>query len=170
MTTIIDGSGSATFATPLPITQGGTNVGVLPAFDAYLSADQVVTSGTSTKIQLNIKVFDITNAFDAVTNYRFQPTVAGYYQLNCRFRGGGSTGTTVSVMEINKNGALLQRVTENNILSSNTGSALIFMNGTTDYLEFFATVVGTGTITFASAGSSAGIYGPRVSAFLARAA
>lgn len=54
----------------------------MPAFRAYTTSSQTITSGTFTKVALQAKSFDSTSAFDSTTNYRFQPTVAGYYQTN----------------------------------------------------------------------------------------
>ena len=171
MTTIIDGSGSATFATPLPIAKGGTSVGVSPAFDAYLSALQNVSNGVYTKIALNVKAFEIGNSFDAVTNYRFQPTVAGYYQVNTRLRASAAGGTfNNAYLDVYKNGVSFTRTCET-YLATSFGSALIFLNGSTDYLEFWGLVSATGcTPAFDTAGVTTGLYGARVSAFLARAA
>ncbi len=55
---------------------GGNNT---PAFQAYLGAKQTVSSGTTTKINLNTEVFDSDSMYDASTNYRFLPTTAGKY-------------------------------------------------------------------------------------------
>ena len=181
MSIILDGSASATFATPLPVAQGGSG-GVsaaaalinlqasVPAIDVFLSASQTVTSAVATKIQLNTKVFDLTNAFDAVTNFRFQPLVAGYYQVNTRQRAVATTTFTSANVEIYKNGTIFYRTIEINSGSTTvSGSTIILLNGSTDYLEFFGTVVGTGTITFDAGGSATGLYGPRVSAILVKA-
>ena len=58
---------------------GGVNT---PAFLATLSADQSISNSTLTKVQFNTEVFDTNSNYDNATNYRFTPTVAGYYQLN----------------------------------------------------------------------------------------
>ena len=75
-----DGQGALT------VQKDGVTQGVFgnqPAFSVYLSSNQTgVTNSTSTKIQFNTKVFDTNSNFDSSTNYRFTPTVAGYYQLN----------------------------------------------------------------------------------------
>jgi hypothetical protein len=54
----------------------------MPAFRAYKTSAQTISSSTFTKVSLQAESFDVTNAFDSTTNYRFQPTVAGYYQAN----------------------------------------------------------------------------------------
>lgn len=151
----------------------GANVaGTGPAFEAYLQNPQTVTTNTLTKIQLDIKVFDTTNAFDNITNYRFQPSIAGYYQINTRMRGDATTSLGNFSLSIYKNGTQYERVCEAVQGSATTisGSCLVYLNGTTDYIEFFGTVVGTGTCTFSTAGDTTGLYGPRVSCYLARSA
>ena len=57
---------------------GGTNT---PAFEAYLggSGGQSLSNDTVTKIQFNTEVFDSDGTYDASTNYRFTPGVAGKY-------------------------------------------------------------------------------------------
>ena len=47
---------------------GGTNT---PAFEAYLSADQVIGDGAVTKIQFNTEVYDDGSGYDNSSNYRF---------------------------------------------------------------------------------------------------
>jgi hypothetical protein len=56
--------------------------GTGPAFSVYSTANQVTATVTYTKIQLNTENFDTNNNFDSTTNYRFTPTVAGYYQIS----------------------------------------------------------------------------------------
>mgnify|MGYP003348389678 CR=1 FL=1 len=56
----------------------------VPAFSAVPNQNQSVTSGSEVKVSLQTKLFDTANAFDNTTNYRFQPTVAGYYQINAQ--------------------------------------------------------------------------------------
>lgn len=77
----------------VPIVQSGATVktpvsafmGYGPAFSAYRGGpNQALTTGTYTKVQLNIEEFDTNNNFDSSTNYRFTPTVAGYYQFQGR--------------------------------------------------------------------------------------
>lgn len=168
MTTIIDGSASATFATPLPVAQGGTNSASIaaatiamqaaaPVFSVFQNASQALVSATVTKLSLNTKEFDTANAFDATTNFRFQPLVAGYYQLNgvARLQATLMTSALVSFF---KNGVEYQRGAESNIAAF-TGvlnlpvNAVVFFNGSTDFVELFASVVGTtpGTVFAAQA-------------------
>ena len=102
-----------------------------PAFSVYLSANQTVTTTVVTKVSLNTKTFDTNTNFDASTNYRFTPTVAGYYQFNASIYGGASGGSqTLQVVYFYKNGSLYST---GSVQSSTTnvcgsGSVLISMN------------------------------------------
>lgn len=119
-----------------------------PAFSAYANATQTVSNATSTKVSLNAERWDTANAFDSTTNYRFQPTVAGYYQFNGVLR---TTYSTVAVVyaELWKNGAVYVRGSENNTATTQvTVSEIIFLNGSTDYVEMYGLISGTGTLQF----------------------
>jgi len=77
----VDGSGNIDVANNLTVT-GTSPAPSGPAFRAYLNSNQTLSSGTFTKIAFNIEEYDTTNAYDNTTNYRFQPTVAGYYYIS----------------------------------------------------------------------------------------
>jgi hypothetical protein len=119
-----------------------------PAFHYYLNgSDQSVTSGTAAKIAFNQKVFDTNNCYDGTTNYRFQPTVPGYYQLNTSCDYSDTTsGITRTVLSFYKNGSGYFHGLDNNsnsILTATT-SCLMYLNGTTDYAEVYGFITGTG--------------------------
>ena len=108
-----------------------------PCFSAYQSgAAQSIPNAVYTKIQFNTKEFDITNAYDAATNFRFQPLVAGYYQVNAEVLV--STLASPLVVSIYKNSAEFKRGIQVNSVNGGVVSSIVFMNGTTDYLEIFA--------------------------------
>jgi hypothetical protein len=53
-----------------------------PSFEANRITDQTgCTAGAYNKVQLNNEVSDPNNLFDAVTNFRFQPTEPGTYHV-----------------------------------------------------------------------------------------
>jgi hypothetical protein len=114
-----------------------------PAFSAYINASsQNPTSATWTKITLTGKEFDTNSNFDNTTNYRFTPTVAGYYQINAEIYFNGAAVLTDVRASIYKNGSVNKQGT----LSFGTGSwnnafitlsNIIYMNGSTDYLELY---------------------------------
>jgi hypothetical protein len=120
-----------------------------PAFSAYQSSAQTLTSATLTKLQYQTEEFDTNSCFDNATNYRFTPTVAGYYQVNAYFEIGSSpTGMFLAVY---KNGAQFKRGT--NINSSyafgTSINALVYLNGSSDYIEMYG-YVGAGQALAAS--------------------
>jgi hypothetical protein len=141
----------------------GTNVaGNGPAFAATgSSTKQAITSTVTTKVQLPNELFDTSNAFDSSTNYRFQPTVAGYYQINAVVRPTGNAGTmTLCFAELFKNGIAHVRgneftYTSNFDIQQVSVSGLVYLNGSSDYLELFARVDGT-NVGFANSPSPAG--------------
>jgi hypothetical protein len=148
-----DTSGSVTLSPPavagtqtvtLPAATGTVMVsGNMPAFSAYAaSVSQSITSGTTTKVQFPSERFDTANCFDSTTNYRFTPNVAGYYQVNYVVRNiSGNPVTLISFLY--KNGSSYsvgyqnQGFTTRTIYADVGGSDLVYMNGSTDYLEVY---------------------------------
>ena len=117
-------------------------VGNGPSFSAYRATSaQAVASGVApTKIQFNAEEFDTDNAYDAVSNFRFTPQVAGYYQVNASVAQGGTSATGFSAIELRKNNATYKA--GNRSPNNANGvivqlNAIVPMNGTTDYLEIF---------------------------------
>jgi hypothetical protein len=105
-----------------------------PAFSAYQSSSQSISGATNTKIQFQTETFDTNNNFDNTTNYRFTPTVAGYYQFNA----GVSVGGAVQYQQCNiyKNGSLASLGIDATV-SQSAVSGLFYMNGSTDYVEAY---------------------------------
>ena len=132
-----------------------------PAFSAYSNAAQTVSNNTLTKVVLQVEDFDTNSCFDSTTNYRFTPTVAGYYQVNGTLRLSGTITTVQTLLYLYKNGSAYADFTNTNpstALSSNGytivgGSVLVYMNGSTDYLEIYGYYFG-GTSTFSGTSSS----------------
>jgi hypothetical protein len=146
--TIAAPNSASSFTLTLP-TQTATVSADGPAFFVRPSAGLTVTLATATKIQLNTEDFDTNSNFDTST-YRFTPTVAGYYQISAGLRGSAATTNTSTTLSIYKNGSsYISSISTSTALAQfPTISALIFMNGSTDYIEFFGTIAGTGTATF----------------------
>lgn len=145
--TLARGNVGATTQNILTIAADGTVKlpnSIVPAFSAYNSANQTITSGTFTKMILNTEEFDTNNNFDSTTNYRFQPTVAGYYQVNHFLDSTASTSATATHTYIYKNGSQFkQGVYIGGAVTRAFCSTLVYMNGTTDYIEFFAFIGAT---------------------------
>jgi hypothetical protein len=123
---------------------GANVVGNGPAFRVFLSGDVSITGGVNTKVAFNSESFDTNNNFDTSTN-RFTPTVAGYYQINLFVALGAATSTQAS---IRKNGTsiLLSWYLVNQASYGGMASDVVYMNGTTDYLEGFMFVSANSTM------------------------
>lgn len=113
-----------------------------PAFSAYRSTNQSFSNSTWTKITFNLETFDTDADFASGT---FTPSKAGYYQLNSSIRiNNGSE--TYGVFY--KNGNSYSSIFGYGIATiKNTGSVLVYANGTTDYFEVYGFSTG-GTPTF----------------------
>lgn len=111
-----------------------------PAFKAYRgTSTQTISANTWTKVQLNTVSYDTSSAFDA-TNYRFTPKVAGYYQCSANIL---MPSTMYPVASIQKNAG--EEATSGwgtQAISTGT-SALVYLNGSTDYLELYIYSAGT---------------------------
>ena len=145
-----------------------------PAFSAYANAAQTVSSNVFTKIVLQVEEFDTNSNFDNTTNYRFTPTVSGYYQINGTLRVTGTVTSTQIDLAIYKNGSVVANILDMSpsaSLGSNSvitvgNSYLIYMNGSTDYIELYGYYyLGTATFSSTSAANTS-----KFQAFLARSA
>jgi len=145
-----------TTASTAVVTQAmlSTNVvGNGPAFSAYLSSsDQTFSDATNTKITFNAEEFDTNSNFNTST-YRFTPTIAGYYQISVSavFR---QSPMIDSIILLYKNGSVFKRGYGFSIASGANMtnmvmmiSTLVYMNGSSDYLEVYAYSDGTGNAT-----------------------
>jgi len=113
-----------------------------PAFLATRATNQSIPNNTVTKVQFDTEVFDTDNYYDNSTNYRFTPLVAGKYFVTLQAGFANLTNVTHRiVLEIHKNGSTYARVGDlaaNSDSSADpnlTMSAIVEMNGSTDYLE-----------------------------------
>jgi hypothetical protein len=117
-----------------------------PAFRAQAGGAQTITNATNTKATL-------TEDFDTNANFassRFTPTVEGYYQINAVVGASASTSISYTGALLFKNGSAI-------ILayfppSTTTGgyasvSDIVYCNGSTDYIELYARIAGSGTLT-----------------------
>jgi hypothetical protein len=135
-----------------------------PAFRAYATGTTTITNNTPALVTLAAEDFDTSNCF---ASSRFTPNAAGYYHFNFAIRMENAlAGTAI----LTKNGA---GVTAGSHGQSGTyqsnGSDLIYLNGTTDYVELWAVhYQGTANVTTMTVTASSG--GTFLSGFLARAA
>lgn len=135
--TAVAGTNTATF----PAVTGTVMVSAnMPTFSAYQSSAQTLATATATKLQFQTEEWDTANCFDNATNYRFTPNVDGYYQVTGELAPNSDCGMFLFLY---KNGTVWKRW--NNFASTtNTtginGTALVYLNGSTDYIELYGWV------------------------------
>jgi hypothetical protein len=130
-----------------------------PAFSAYASGSQSFT--TTTKIVFDTEEFDTNNNF---SSSRFTPTVAGYYLISSTF-SPNATNLRANI-SIYKNGSEYKRSNDfatSGLLFAVGIVSLVYLNGSTDYVEIYG-------YTSSSATSYAGSAYTWVNGFLVKAA
>jgi hypothetical protein len=106
-----------------------------PAFSAYPSTTTTLTANTDVKVTFDVELFDTANCF---SSSRFTPNVAGYYSVNVCLQVNFWNGTIFSA-QVYKNGSFYQNgqtaypQTVGGVRASI--STLVYLNGTTDYIE-----------------------------------
>jgi hypothetical protein len=159
-----DTSGSVTVAVPavagtntatFPAATGTVMVsGNQPAFSAYSSGNQTISNATVTLITLATEEFDTNNNF---ASSRFTPTIAGYYQISSGVLFASGNNMDYSQSRIYKNGTGGSLLKISTYYSPATGGkfseqlnacdCLVYMNGSTDYIELYAFGSSTSTLT-----------------------
>jgi hypothetical protein len=114
-----------------------------PTFSAYIgtSTTTTATSGVWTKVAYDAKEWDTNNNY-STSNYRFTPTVAGYYLINATLSssGGNASGDRQNTLAIYKNGAAYRNGTISPIntqLDTFQVTSVVYFNGSTDYVEIY---------------------------------
>jgi len=131
-----DGTGDLT------IQQNGVTINKLtaaPAFGAYQSVQQTGISNTTwTKITFTTELFDTNNNY---ASSRFTPTVAGYYQFNASICLVSTTTTHSIISGLYRNGTLYSQgqplLASTNFYPQSLVSSVIYLNGSTDYVEIY---------------------------------
>ena len=124
-----------------------------PSFKAVMSAVTAISNAGTTKLVLNTEEWDTNSNYDSATNYRFTPTVAGYYLITGSMFM--STATTARVgVAIYKNGS--EHAWQFTAGVSSGGGAnpqvstIVYANGSTDYFELYAAQNYTGSVNAAN--------------------
>lgn len=100
-------------------------------FSVYMSSDQL-TGGTTVVVRYANENFDTKNWFDTTT-FKFQPTESGYYYLYNQVYG--TDGTEAYIY---KDGNIISYGSwaANTLAQVSVMSQLVFMNGSSNYIEF----------------------------------
>jgi len=178
MATTIKGTGTSTFGGAVDLgsnnltTTGNADVGQVitdaPAFSAYLPSNQTISSATWTKVTLSSEDFDTASCFNTST-YQFTPTVAGYYSITGAVNGGVGGNLQNFFVRISKNGTAVTEFGDAYTSASLddgfiSQTILVYLNGSTDYMELYAYQTGGATGIYGNSNSAT-----RLSGFLARA-
>jgi hypothetical protein len=142
------GTGTLTIAAPntnsnftLTLPQTTATLGIDgPAFSVYSNADQTTTSSVWTKITFQVEEYDTNNNFGSS---RFTPTVAGYYQINGSYYSNG--GPSRCAIGIYKNGSSYKVADTVATTYAMFISSLVYLNGSTDYVEIYMNNITGGT-------------------------
>jgi len=102
-----------------------------PSFSARISTAQSVSGATFTKMACATEDWDTDSKYD-VSNYRFTPTVAGYYEFNMSIRTNSGNTNGIALY---KNGAIWKR----KFVDSNkyVAFSVLVVSDTDDYFEVF---------------------------------
>jgi hypothetical protein len=148
------------------VSTASTFAGTGPAFFAYRGSSQSISAATFTKVQFGTEDFDTAGCYDSVTNYRFTPNVAGYYLINSSISVDAYSNRYTAY--IYKNGSSYMEGFSNTGNATNSDScgvyALMYLNGTTDYVEIYVQGNNAGTVSGGAPRQTS------FQAFLARAA
>ena len=123
-----------------------------PSFFAVSTSSEdgtAVSNDTLTKMTFSTEVFDTDDCYDNSTNYRFTPNVAGKYFVFTKAMADNLVANATTKLEFYKNGSQMDDNYRMRIKngSSPVGdventlilSAIIDMNGTSDYIEVYGT-------------------------------
>ena len=142
-------SGGGTFEVKAPASSANTRVLTLPdaangtvltskfgpAFAARNNSAQTITNSTTAVMQFDTEYFDTDNCYNT-SNYRFTPNVAGIYLINSSIQVASLSG--IISLDIRLNGSRYANMAlnlNNSGLQTVANSALVSMNGSTDYID-----------------------------------
>ena len=112
---------------------GGVNT---PYFLAFANANASISHATYTKVEIDTEVVDTDSKFDT-SNYRFTPTVAGYYIIGGFVRFDSATSTEDCMIGIHKNGSVYYKHVEgkSNVTTKHINQ-VVYLDSN-DYVELY---------------------------------
>ena len=128
-------------------------LGNAPAFHAYMSNTQGASATVFTNVAFNTKLYDTASCFNntgstvgGIPAYAFLPNVAGYYQVNAAVYN--QAANQINILRLYKNGGYLVELSRLYLASAPTipGSSLVYLNGTTDFIQIYFYCSGATTI------------------------
>jgi hypothetical protein len=141
---VVPGATGATGATGPAYLQNNTSY-----VYAGATGTQALPTSTSTKVVMATEISDINSAWDTV-NSRYQPQVTGNYLITSSVFFFGPAAAILGFLYLYKNGVPIGRLDEKYIVAAGSvsllGSQIVPLNGSTDYLEIWASVSSAATI------------------------
>jgi hypothetical protein len=123
---------------------GNGIAGTGPAFRVYGSTNQTLSHNVVTKVNFNTEIFDTASCYNT-SLYRFTPNVAGYYFVFYQLCFGAiATRNYAFTATLYKNAEIINSKEDSKLIGPTMDRAIvnitdiIYMNGTTDYLEPYA--------------------------------
>jgi hypothetical protein len=124
-----------------------------PQVNAYASYDTVITSGLLHQPVFDTEVRDTTNCYNPAAANKFQPDVPGLYLVIVAVTFTAATSMSLVYGYFRKNATTDYGFRQHNMATPGGGkfvslesSVLVYLNGTTDYLEFWAACTGGGAV------------------------
>jgi hypothetical protein len=93
-----------------------------------------VTNGSQTKIDFTIISWDTKNN---ISSSRFTPTIAGYYLFTGRCSGATRSLLLLNCYIYKNGGAVIYGSVADTVMYISSASGMLYMNGTTDYVEIY---------------------------------
>ena len=129
--------------TTISITAGGviSTVRTIPTFSAYGSTASSLSNNTWVKMVLNQTEYDTASFFNTATGFsRFLPTTAGYYFVRGHYAFTPTVNTGGAHIAIYLNGSEYKRGQRVPFNTTGVGleiSCLVYLNGSTDFIELY---------------------------------
>jgi len=136
-----------------------------PSFSVHRNGTAQTTITGNEKIEWTTEVFDTNSDFDSTTYYRFTPTVAGKYLLSATISWSSFTDGDALYVWIFKNSATYAgtlNIASGSADESQTVTAVVDANGSTDYFEVTAENVNRNTSTVVGTTSRSYFTGCRI--------
>jgi hypothetical protein len=133
-------------------------------FGAYANVATACATSTGVKLALGFEEFDSHGYFDPTTS-RFTPQVAGYYFFTGEMSLAMTVSTAGMTAGLGKNGTVVRWGNTQIAGNRSSVSAMLYLNGTTDYVELFVFHTNGSTINCGTGADTTYLSG-----FLVRAA
>jgi len=136
----------------------GAGSNLVPSFSAYRNNAQNIDDNTATKVAFDAEVYDEGGVYDASSNFRFTPGVAGKYYIQSSLSIGLVNGGDRMEAKIYKNGSLGGPSGVHEYLSDTLRDGTAYVTGIVildddDYIEIFVIADAGGQASINATGS-----------------